>query len=98
MRTHDEVRCTLSEAEEALDNAQNAIDAATTDDPGNIEEVSRLHLELAAEKRRNALACQHIRTRAQVVIHREHEHGRVGGLPLMPIDLEPSPGLGLPTA
>ena len=33
---------------------------------------------------------------ARIVINREEEHRRVSGKPLLPIDMETRPGLGLP--
>ena len=115
----------LDTASDAVDEAQNAVDAATTEDAGNTAEVKRLHQDLETERaRRDTTAARfqherdqgrpptrfeeehesmiagHVATgiynRAWIVINRETEHRKVGGKPLLPIELETRPGLGLP--
>lgn len=88
----------LEAASDAVDEARAAVDVATECDTGNEEEVKRLEEEVAAEERRHDAAASGLEQRARVVIRREREHARVGGAPLLPIDLETRPGLGLQEA
>ena len=50
----------------------------------------------AYEKMLQADQANRIYQHARIVINREEEHRRVSGKPLLPIDMETRPGLGLP--